>query len=150
MSPLNPSRLDRSIFLAFPLHRVDPNCGHVASHGPNGRDHLAFVAYYTDDRNDHLHAVVEDVSRISKARSKAIAQEYVSLDDDIAAVLGYLVATFDGVPVYHGRVDESELSHAVVDSGVWVTMLVVSFGDVQSGRYAAATEALVRTSSDRS
>jgi|GEM_PF-657468 len=62
--------------------------------------------------------------------------------DEIAAVLGYPVGTFDGVPVYHGRVDGSELSYTVVDSGAWVTMLVVSFGEVQAGRYAAAAEAL--------
>jgi len=34
MSLLNSSRLNRSSFLAFPLHRVDPNCGHVGSHEP--------------------------------------------------------------------------------------------------------------------
>jgi hypothetical protein len=39
-------------------------------------------------------------------------------------------------------VDGSELSYTVVDSGAWVTMLVVSFGEVQAGRYAAAAEAL--------
>lgn len=70
--------------------------------------------------------------------------------DDIAAVLGYSVTSFDGDPIYHGRVDGSELYYDVVDSGAEVTMLVVSFGEVQPGRYAAVTEALVRTSSDRS
>ncbi|RZH67820.1 hypothetical protein [Natrinema altunense] len=69
--------------------------------------------------------------------------------DEIAAVLGYSVTSFDGDPIYHGRMDGSELSYEVVDAEDKVTMLVASFGEVQPGRYAAATEALVRTSSCR-
>ncbi|SER42997.1 hypothetical protein [Natrinema salaciae] len=69
--------------------------------------------------------------------------------DEIAAVLGYSVTSFDGDPIYHGRMDGLELSYEVVDAEDEVTMLVVSFGEVQPGRYAAATEALVRTSSRR-
>jgi hypothetical protein len=70
--------------------------------------------------------------------------------DEIAAVLGHPVDTFDGDPRYHGRVDGTELYYDVVEGGDQSTMVVASFGEVQPGRYAVAAEALVWFESDRS
>lgn len=70
--------------------------------------------------------------------------------DEVAVALGYAVGSFDDDSVYHGRMDGTELSYEVVEVGVEVTLLVVSLGEVQPGRYAVVPEALVRTTPDRS
>lgn len=66
----------------------------------------------------------------------------------VASALGFGVDTFDGSPVYRGRMAGSELYFDVLDAGDDELILVVSVGETQYGRFAYAGEAVLTPSSD--
>lgn len=110
---------------------------------------------YVDDQETasltvEFHAGTHDIDPVSLQHLGELRDHDPDVDpDEIAAVLGYAVGTFDGDLRYHGRVAGTDLCYDVVDSGNEAPILVVSFGEVQPGRYAFAAEALVRTGSNR-
>ncbi|WP_049888268.1 MULTISPECIES: hypothetical protein [unclassified Natrinema] len=61
----------------------------------------------------------------------------------ISSALGLPVETFDGSPLYRGSEAGLELWYAVLDEDTDERFAVLSFGELQSGRYAYKLEAVL-------
>lgn len=106
------------------------------------------IEYLEDLATDTLTIEFEDTSYIIEPSGLLdIAELDAHLSgvspEEISSALGLPVDTFDGQPVYRGSGTGLELHYAALGGDPDERFAVLSFGEVQSGRYAYKLEAVL-------